>query len=161
MILPTDDLDPHCEHCGYSLRGLQSPRCSECGIIIDWHRVAELGGTSFDGVAIDARSTQLRLGAVWAGISVTPAPLVNQMSEAELRACALSILIGGLSLSIYFVRASLVRWIAIQRVQHGRLHLSETVVLVVASICTFAASFFAVGVLLSTLILVIKCAASM
>lgn len=34
-------LDFHCAHCGYSLRGIRSERCPECGNTIDWTRAGQ------------------------------------------------------------------------------------------------------------------------
>jgi len=34
-------LDFHCAHCGYSLRGIRSERCPECGTAIDWAHAGE------------------------------------------------------------------------------------------------------------------------
>ncbi|HEX8523109.1 MAG TPA: zinc ribbon domain-containing protein [Tepidisphaeraceae bacterium] len=38
---PTTEADLFCPHCGYSLRGITSARCPECGSAIDWDAVTK------------------------------------------------------------------------------------------------------------------------
>ncbi len=145
LIFDANLFNLHCAHCGYSLLGLQEPRCPECGQPVEWKRLTEIGSIDLSELNLAARATQLKLGLFW-GVVSTLALLVVDIS------LLVPVAIFGAALSMTSVIPTLLRRAKIERVQRGACSRLQGMGLLLAAFLTFIVTYVAVLALLSGLI---------
>lgn len=146
MTAPAADLDLHCEHCGYLLRGLLEPRCPECGQPVEWKRLTQIGSTDLSELSLAARATQLKLGFFW-GVFSTFSLLLIGVSSMVLTAAL------GTGLSIVTAIPAIRRRALIQRIQQGISTRLQATGLMLGALLTFLVTYIAVVAILTGLIL--------